>query len=68
MSMIVRGIEDAIKKGQASVAENIKILVEQNNTMIDNQNEMITLMLKICKKFKISAKTENKLEDVKDAN
>jgi len=58
MSVIARTFEQAIKKGQASMDVHMKTITEQNNTIIDNENEMIDLLKKICDKLDIKYKEE----------
>lgn len=64
MSVIGRTFEAAIKKGQENTKAHIEVLQKQNDDIIDNLNEMIVLMKKICDKFEIKADIENENEEV----
>lgn len=57
-SILGRTFEQALKKGQDQVSGSISSLTDQNNTMIENQNEMIMLMKKICDKLGIETNIE----------
>jgi predicted RNase H-like HicB family nuclease len=59
MSIVGRTFEQAIKKGQQSMDVHMKTITEQNNTIIDNMNEIIDLQKKICDKLEIKYKEEN---------
>jgi predicted RNase H-like HicB family nuclease len=58
MSIVGRTFEQAIKKGQQSMDVHMKTITEQNNTIIDNMNEIIDLQKKICDKLEIKYKEE----------
>jgi hypothetical protein len=51
-------LRGAIKKGQESMQEHIDTLTEQNTTIIDNMNEMIMLLKKVCVKLDVDAVVE----------
>lgn len=50
--------EGAVKKGQDSVSSSVEALQKQNDTIIDNMNEMIMLLKKICDKLEVEADVE----------
>jgi len=60
MSILARSIESSIKKGQESMSTHIKKLTEQNDIIIDNLNDIMVNIKKLCDKVGI----ECVLEDV----
>jgi len=53
MSVLARGFEQAIKKGQASMEGHIQTLTEQNNEIIEKLNWVMTSYQKICDKLEV---------------
>ena len=51
-------LKGAIEKGQNSMDENLKKLTDQNDIIIDNMNEFIDLMKKVCDKLEIKYSEE----------
>lgn len=63
MSLIASTIQKSITQGQKGMEKHITYLIEQNDTIIANENEMIDLMQAICKKLDIPFKTDDTTEE-----
>ena len=59
MSILARSIESSIKKGQEGMSTHIKKLTEQNDIIIDNLNDIMVNIKKLCDKVGIECVLED---------
>lgn len=56
--VIGRSMRAAVEKGQENVKRNVSVLEAQNKVIIENLNEVILLLKKVCDKLEIEAVVE----------